>query len=142
MKTGHNGIEMIKREEGLRLASYTCPAGVWTIGYGTTHGIKPGMKITAAQAEAYLVRDLAEFEKHVNQLVTVDVTQNQFDALISFTYNLGEGALGKSTLLKKVNADPHDATISAEFEKWCKAGGKVLAGLLARRKHEAKLYFS
>ena len=142
MVTGTNGIALIKKEEGLRLRSYQDVVGVWTIGYGTTHGIKKDMVISEATAEAYLRRDLHQFEVEVERLVTADVSQNQFDALMSFTYNLGAGALGKSGLLKKVNADPHDATIADEFVKWCKAGGKVNSGLLARRKTEAKLYFS
>jgi lysozyme len=124
-----------------------CPAKVPTIGYGTTiypNGQKVQLTdkvITSQEAEAYLQNDLRQFEKDVEMLVQPALTQNQFDALVSFAYNLGIGNLSKSTLLKKVNAMPYDTTIRAEFLKWNKAGGKVLNGLTRRRTAEADLYF-
>lgn len=142
MKTSERGIELIKAFEGLRLRSYQDSVGVWTIGYGHTRGVRQDMRITPQQAEEYLITDLSNTETFVmRNLDGEHVNQCQFDALVSFTFNLGPGNLAKSTLLKKVKADPDDATIAGEFEKWCRAGGKYLKGLHRRRKAEAQLYF-
>lgn len=147
-KTGPKGLALIKRWEGChkvlrdgRITSYLCPAGVWTIGYGTTEGVQPGQIITQAQAERLLQRDLAKFEAVVNDAVTVPITQNQFDALVSFTYNCGAKAFRDSTLLKRVN-ERRSTEAAAQFQRWNKAGGKVLAGLVARRADEANLFLS
>jgi len=147
MRTSAVGIELIKKYEGLKLKAYKCPAGVWTIGYGHTRGVNPGDKITPAQAEEYLVEDLQDCEEDVMELVTVPINQNQFDALVSFVYNIGadidtdhfaEG-LGDSTLLLKLNGgDPEGA--AREFPKWVYAGGKKLNGLIARRNAERNLF--
>jgi len=137
-----NGIGIIKRHEGLRLKAYLCPANVWTIGYGHTGDVKPDQIITQSQADDLLVQDLMRFNKGVNELVKKEITQNQFDSLVSFSFNVGLGALGKSTLLKKVNRNPKDETIRDEFHKWVNAGGKRLAGLVKRREEEANLYFT
>ena len=143
MITGAKGIELIKSFEGLYLKTYKCPAGIDTIGYGHTGiDVKPDMVITKEQAEDLLKKDLVFSEKQVSRLVTSDISQNQFDALVSFTFNLGSGALKKSTLLKKVNINPSDETIANEFSKWVLAGGKRLDGLVRRRKAEADLYFT
>lgn len=147
-KTGVKGIDLIKSFEGFFPKPYNCPAGVPTIGYGTTRypsGVKVSMKdkaITQAQALDYLRYDLKRFELAVDALIRDDINQNQFDALVSFTYNLGEGNLKASTLAKKVNTNPKDASIAKEFEKWVNANGKKLAGLVRRREAEAELYFS
>jgi lysozyme len=147
-KTGQKGIELIKSVEGLYLRPYLCPAGVYTIGYGTTRYpdgrkvAKTDKSITFSQATDYLKYDLKRFELAVDALIRDDINQNQFDALVSFTYNLGEGNLKASTLAKKVNANPQDASIAKEFDKWVMADGKKLAGLVKRRKAEAELYFS
>jgi lysozyme len=142
-KIGTKGLDLIKKMEGLRLTSYLCAANVLTIGYGSTgKHVKKGQIITESYAEKLLLEDIARFEKAVNKLVKSEINQKQFDALVSFAFNLGEGALGKSTLLKKVNINPSDASIAAEFAKWNKAGGKVLNGLVKRRTLEAELYFS
>lgn len=141
MKTSHKGIALIKEFEGLRLKAYKCPGGVWTIGYGHTAGVKPGMVISEAQAEEYLMADLIASEKYLNDL-RLAINQNQFDALISFIYNVGTGNFSRSTLLRKVRANPQDNSIMDEFLKWVYSKGRVLPGLQRRRLAEMKLYFS
>ena len=141
MKTSHKGIALIKEFEGLRLKAYKCPGGVWTIGYGHTAGVKPGMVISEAQAEEYLMADLIASEKYLNDL-RLAINQNQFDALISFIYNVGTGNFSSSTLLRKVKANPLDNSIMDEFLKWVYSKGRVLPGLQRRRLAEMKLYFS
>jgi lysozyme len=146
-KTGKAGIEMIKTFEGFRSAPYKCSAGVPTIGYGAT--FYPGGKkvtmtdaaITEEQATDLLAHMLVSFEKYVDSYCIDTITQNQFDALVSFAYNLGPANLKASTLLKKVNTNPNDESIKLEFLKWVKAGGKTLKGLVRRREAEANLYF-
>lgn len=140
MKTSPNGRALIRKAEGDRLTAYYCPAGVLTIGVGHTGpDVKPGMTITQAQSDALLSADLAKFEAAVSRNVKVPLTQNQFDALVSFTYNLGEGALRSSTLLRMLNAGDYTGA-AAQFARWDKAGGKVLAGLTKRRAAEAALF--
>ena len=143
-KTATRGIELIKEFEGLRLTAYKCPAGVWTIGYGHTGMvdgklISSGMTITAAKATELLKKDLASFEAAVNGCVTVPITQNMFDALVSFSFNVGSGALRRSALLRKLNAKDYKGAAN-EFPLWNKAGGKVLNGLVRRRKAEKELF--
>ena len=133
------GIDLIKEFEGLRLDAYRCPAGKWTIGYGSTAGVRQGMSITADEADDLLDRDLQFFEAGVEKAVKVKIRQSQFDALVSFAFNLGLGSLKKSTLLKKLNAgDDHGA--AEEFLRWCYANGVALTGLLRRRKAERELF--
>ena len=144
MTTNERGINLIKAFEGCSLTAYQCPAKIWTIGYGHTGKVdgKPivkGMRITAEKADALLKADLASFERSVEDLVKVKLTDNQFAALVSFTYNVGAGNLKKSTLLRKLNAGDYLGA-AAEFTKWNKAGGVVLAGLTRRRKEEQTLY--
>jgi len=147
-KTGPKGIELIKKFEGFESKPYKCPAGIPTIGYGATFypdGKKVSMTdqpINEAQGTELLKSMLVSFEKYVDSYCRDDINQNQFDALVSFAYNLGPANLKSSTLLKKVNANPNDPTIKDEFLKWTKAGGKVLQGLVKRRAAEAELYFS
>lgn len=147
-KIGKQGIEMIKSFEGLRLKAYRCSANVATIGYGNTfyeNGKRVAMTdpmITEAKAEELLAWSLTKFEQWVDSYCVDTITQNQFDALVSFCYNLGPNNLKASTLLKKVNKDPKDPTIRAEFMKWNKAGGRALKGLTRRREAEANLYFA
>lgn len=142
MKTSPKGIALIKSAEGLRLKAYPDPgtgALPWTIGYGSTSGVTRNMVITEAQAEQMLAEDLVRFERIVERLVRVPLNQGQFDALVSFTYNVGEGNFTKSTLLRKLNAG--DATGAAEqFSRWVNAGGKVLPGLVKRRAAERSLF--
>lgn len=150
MRTGKAGLNLIKEFEGcLREAEpgqfvpYICPAGVLTIGWGHTnhHGrqFDENTVWTQAQCDAALAEDLRGFEKAVERLVKVQLNQNQFDALVSFAYNCGEDNLGKSTLLKRVNAGDFDGA-AQEFAKWNKGGGQVLRGLVRRRAAEAKLF--
>ena len=139
MKTSDVGIELIKKYEGCVLKAYKCPSGVWTIGYGHTAGVKSGMKITKAQALNYLKQDLSVFEKAVTNYVKVPLNQNQFDALVSFSFNCGTGALKTSTLLKKLNSSDYSGAAN-EFLKWNKSNGKVLNGLVRRRQEEKELF--
>jgi lysozyme len=147
-KTGVEGINLIKDFEGFESSPYKCPAGIPTIGYGATFYTK-GKKvtlsdkpITEANASKLLQDMLVSFEKYVDSYCVDTITQNQFDALVSFCYNLGPANLKSSTLIKKVNINPNDPTIRAEFMKWTKAGGKTLKGLVRRREAEANLYFT
>ena len=137
-RIGQAGLDLIKQYEGCRLAAYRCAAGVWTIGYGHTAGVHSGMTITQAQADAYLQQDIAKFEGYVNNPTYVPITeqlnQNQFDALVSFAFNLGAGSLRK--LCKGRTA----AQIAQAMTQYCKANGKVLAGLRRRRAAEQALF--
>lgn len=141
-------IDLIISFEGLFLKPYFCPANVCTIGYGTIkypNGTRvriTDVEITRAKAMEYLMFEIDQKSKAIDPMLREDLTGNQFGALISFAYNLGEGALKQSTLLKKVNANPLDAQIRNEFQKWIYADGKKLNGLLRRRNAEADLYFS
>lgn len=147
-KLSQKGLELIKQFEGLSLTPYVCAGGINTIGYGNTYytnGKKVTLQdkpITKEQAEELLKFSLSTYEKAVDSFCRDDISQSQFDALVSFAYNLGTGALQKSTLIKKVNANPKDVTIADEFMKWNKANGKVLVGLTKRRQAEANHYFS
>ena len=148
MKSSNNGIRLIQEFEGLRLTSYLCQAGVATIGYGATYyhdgsKVKLGQTITRDQANQLLKDHLKEFEGAVIGLLnTTKVNQNQFDALVSFCFNLGAANLAKSQLLRFIKANPNDPKIVAEFLKWNRAGGEVSTGLVRRRKKEAQLYFT
>lgn len=137
--TSSNGIKLIKQFEGCHLTAYKCPGGKWTIGYGHTARVKQGQKITQAQADKFLKADLKTFENAVNSCVKVNITQNQFDALVSFAYNCGAGALKTSTLLKKLNKKDYSGA-AKEFPKWNKSNGKVLNGLVKRRVAEMDLF--
>lgn len=143
---GPDGLALIKEFEGYHTAqpdgscvAYLCPARVPTIGWGCTKGVRLGMRWTAEQAEAALMQELAEIESAVSRLVTVPLSQQQYDALVSFTYNVGSGALKRSTLLKKLNAGDYSGA-EQEFAKWNKGGGRVLKGLVRRRSREALLF--
>jgi lysozyme len=140
-------LSIIKKYEGLKLNAYICPAGVPTIGFGSTfypdgRRVKLGDKITITEAESILLHDIKRFEKEVLNAVKIEITDNQISALVSFVYNIGASAFRKSTLLRKVNANPTDLTIHNEFMRWTRAGGKVLPGLVKRRAEESKLYFT
>lgn len=137
MKSSNILITKIKKFEGLSLKSYKDSAGVWTIGYGHTRGVKPGQVITEKQAESLLRGDLLGSEKYVNGL-GLSFSQGQFDALVDFVYNLGTGSLGRSTLLKKICAKAPTSEIQNEFKRWVYAGGKKLPGLVKRRAWEAQ----
>ena len=139
MKTAQKGLELIKHFEGCELKAYKCPAGVWTIGYGHIKGVQEGDVITEQQADEMLVEELHEYENYVNTLVDVPLNQNQYDALVSWVYNLGGGNLKASTLLKVLNSGDYSG-VPAQIMRWNKAGGKVLEGLTRRRQAEADLF--
>ena len=147
MQISARGLKLIADFEGLRLKAYPDPGTgnePWTIGYGTTvypdgRKVKKGDVITQEQALDYLKQDVKKFATSVTQVVTVPLNQNRFDALVSFTYNLGAGALARSSLLRKLNAREYKAA-AAEFDKWVYAAGRILPGLVNRRKAERELF--
>jgi lysozyme len=145
MEVNKAGRDLIKQFEGCKLKAYKCPASLWTIGYGNTFyedgtKVKQGDVITQARAEELLNNIVDDFAKQVDVLVKSNVTANNFSAIVSFAFNVGIGNFRRSTLLRKVNANPKDATIPAEFKKWTRANNVVLKGLVRRREAEAKLY--
>ncbi|OTG85516.1 lysozyme [Acinetobacter sp. ANC 4558] len=138
------GINLICGFEGKRLTAYDDGVGVWTIGFGTTiypngQKVKKGDTCTEAQAKQFMQNDLKKFEHAVNEAVTVSLNQNQFDALVSLTYNIGSGAFEKSTLLKKLNTGDYQGAAN-QFDAWVNAGGKRLQGLVNRRVKEKELF--
>jgi len=139
MRTSQKGIDLIKKFEGCKLKAYKCPGGVLTIGYGHTSKVYKGQIITQEEAELFLREDLIVYENCIKKYVEVNLTQNEFDALVSWTYNLGCGSLKKSTMLWHLNDGKGDL-VPIEMQKWNKAGGKVLKGLVRRRKAEADLF--
>ena len=141
MKTSENGREIIKAFEGVRLTAYLDSVNIPTIGVGHIRGVKMGQTITMEQADAFLADDLKDAEDAVNRGVKVDVTQNQFDAMVSLTFNIGGGAFTSSTLLRKLNAG---GTIEAadQFLVWTRAGGRVIQGLVNRRRAERELFLT
>ncbi|WP_419686140.1 lysozyme [Serratia marcescens] len=146
MQISKSGLELIKRFEGLRLKAYQDSVGVWTIGYGWTQSVDgkkvgPGMQIDQATADRILKCGVVQYEQGVNQLVKVRITQGQFDALVSFAYNLGLRSLSTSTLLQKLN-DGDKQGAADQFGRWVNAGGKRLDGLVARRAAEREMFLS
>ncbi|EQC0055627.1 lysozyme [Klebsiella oxytoca] len=146
MQTSDKGIALIKQFEGCKLTAYQDSVGIWTIGYGWTQPvdgkpIRAGMTIKQETAERLLKTGLVSYESDVSRLVKVGLTQGQFDALASFTYNLGARSLSTSTLLRKLNAGDYTGAAD-EFLRWNKAGGKVLNGLTRRREAERALFLS
>lgn len=135
MKTSKNGIDLIKKFEGCVLSAYKCPAGVWTIGYGHTAGVKQGQVISQQEADSYLRNDLERYENYVKWNVRFPLNQNQFDALVSFTYNCGIANL--KTLVKNRNIEQ----IGKAILLYNKARGRVLPGLVKRRQLESELFF-
>lgn len=138
-RVSETGLALIKQWEVLRLRAYLCPAGVWTIGYGHTGNVRAGMEITEEDADALLMSDLATFERAVAQAVKVPLTQHQFDALVSFAFNVGADAFRRSTLRRKLNQGDYTA-VPGELAKWVHAGGRKLDGLVNRRAAEAGLW--
>lgn len=143
MNISRNGVELIQEFEGYSDVAYKDVVGIWTIGWGSLFiegkRVTMGMKVTKEQAEKQLLLDISRFEDIVRRFVKVELTQNQFDALVSFTYNLGEGNLSRSTLLKKLNLRDYKGAAD-EFLKWNRAGGKVVNGLVRRRSRERDLF--
>ena len=147
MKLNNDGYNLITKHEGFSSKPYLCPAKVPTIGFGNTY-YQDGKKVTLldnpiTKEQAFeMFKEIADrFAKAVSQSVTADINQNQFNALVSFAYNVGVANLKKSTLLKLVNANPNNPQIKNEFLKWTKANGVLLNGLLKRRNDESSVYF-
>jgi len=147
MTTGAAGINLITEFEGCKLEAYLDSVGVATIGYGSTRyedgtPVKLEDVISLQRAKDLFAKTLPKYETSVNTLVKQPLTQNQFDALVSFCYNLGALSLSGSTLLKKININPNDPSIASEFAKWTHAGSQILPGLVRRRQAESDLYFT
>jgi lysozyme len=143
----NKGIAIIRKYEGLRLQAYICPSGLATIGFGATFyengtRVQLGDKITRDRADQLLFFQVKLFADEVQRIVKVKLDENQLGALVSFCFNVGGAAFVKSTLAKKVNANPSDSTIRNEFMRWTRGGGKVLPGLVKRREEEANLYYA
>jgi lysozyme len=142
VRISDDGVALVKEFEGCELKAYKCPAGIWTIGYGSTGThVHEGQEIDEITAEAYLRKDLEVAERCVTACANVALTQGQFDAMTSLVFNIGCGAFRKSTLLRKLN-EGDDLGASEEFLRWNKAGGKELAGLTRRRQAEKEMFLS
>lgn len=143
MKTSNSGLEFIKRHEGFRATAYPDPGSSnglpWTIGYGHTNSVYPNMVISRSQADSFLITDLRIAEGAVSRLIKVRLNQNQFDALVSFTFNVGVGALERSTLRRKLNEGRY-SHVPSELKKWNKNDGVFMSGLAKRRKQEGILF--
>ena len=139
MKISQEGLSLIKKFEGCELEAYKCAANVWTIGYGSTKGVKKGDTISQEEADKLLLHEMEEYERYINDMVNVDLKQNQFDAMVSWVFNLGPANLKASTLLKVLNAKDYEG-VPAQIKRWNKAGGKVLQGLIRRREAESLLF--
>jgi len=143
MQISHNGIEFLKDAEGFRDKAYRDSVGVWTVGYGTTRiygkPVEAGQTCTQNEAELWLTADTASVQTAINRSVRAPLRQNQYDALVSFVYNIGIQAFQNSTMLKKLNAGDYSGA-AAEFPRWDKAGGQVIPGLHSRRLREQSLF--
>ncbi len=139
MKISKEGIALIKKFEGCELEAYQDSVGVWTIGYGHTKDVEQGLKITQEEAETMLETELLEYEEYVERYVDIGLSQNQFDALVCWTYNLGPTNLKNSTMLTVLN-QARIEDVPYEMKRWNKAGGEVLQGLVRRREAEALLF--
>ena len=143
----NKGIAIIRKYEGLKLQAYICPSGLPTIGFGATFfengtRVQLGDKITRDRADQLLFFQVNLFADEVRRTVKSNINDNQLGALVSFCFNVGGAAFGRSTLARKVNANPSDSTIRNEFMRWTRGGGKVLPGLVKRREEEANLYYA
>jgi lysozyme len=138
-KTSENGLHFIREAEGCRLTAYQDSGGVWTIGVGHTAGVKPGQRATMAEVEEWLREDVGDSEDAVASLVKVALTQNQYDALVSFVFNLGATQFSDSTLLKKLNAGDYKGA-QGQFKRWVYDNGEIQPGLVKRRNGEAMLF--
>ena len=139
MNISEEGLSLIKKFEGLELEAYKCAAGVWTLGYGHTAGVQEGDVWSEEQANEQLKIDMHIYADYINDQVTCPLSQNQFDALVSWVFNLGPTNLRNSTLLKRLNAGDY-ADVPNQIKRWNKAGGKVLEGLIRRSEAEALLF--
>ena len=146
MKVNAEGYALLKRFEGCRLKAYLCPAGVWTIGFGNTFyedgtKVKEGDVITQQRADELAKFIVEQFATSIRAMIKQPLNENQFSACVSLAYNIGTGGFKKSSVLRKLNVNPLDASISDSFRLWNKGGGKVLRGLVNRREAEIQLYF-
>ena len=141
MNISAEGLSLIKKFEGCELKAYCSDANVLTIGYGVTKGVTEDMEISQEEAESLLQEEMHEYEGYINDMVKVPLEQHQFDAMVSWVFNLGSGNLSSSTLLKKLNNSEYDE-VPAQIRRWNKAGGKVLDGLIRRREAEAKMFMN
>jgi len=139
MNISQEGLSLIKKFEGCEYNAYKCAAGVWTIGYGHTAGVKEGDLVTQQEADKILEEDMKEYEGYINDYVTVDLDQNQFDSLVSWVFNLGPANLRASTMLKVLNNKEYEE-VPNQMKRWNKAAGKVLEGLIRRREAESLLF--
>jgi lysozyme len=139
MNISQEGISLIKKFEGCELEAYQCAAGVWTIGYGSTKDVKEGDTLTQKEADNLLLHEMQEYEGYIKELIKVPLKQNQFDALVSWVFNLGPANLKASTMLKFLNAGDYHL-IPSQIKRWNKANGKVLEGLIRRREAEALMF--
>ena len=139
LKTSQEGISLIKSFEGCELTAYRCSADVPTIGYGHTAGVSDGDTCTQEEAENMLAEDLVEFEDYVKNYVESELQQNEFDALVAWTYNLGPANLKESTMLKELNSGNFEE-VPRQMKRWNRAGGEVLDGLIRRREAESRLF--
>ena len=139
MNISQEGLSLIKKFERCELEAYKCAAGVWTKGYGSTKDVKEGDTLTQEEADDLLLHEMSEYEGYINDAVTVDLKQNQFDSLVSWVFNLGPANLKASTMLKVLNNKDFD-DVPGQIKRWNKAGGKVLQGLIRRREAEALLF--
>jgi lysozyme len=147
MKIGEKGLALIKEFEGCKLQSYKCPAGVWTIGIGSTRyangsPVKANQALPSEAAALHILAQTLSPYEHAVNAIGVELTQNEYDALVCLCYNIGSANLISSTLVRMLKAKEPKSEIAEQFLRWNKAGGKVLAGLTRRRNAEAELFLS
>ena len=139
MKISENGLELIKKFEGCETTAYQDSVGVWTIGFGHTKGVEEGQTCSIEDAESMLADEMDEYEGYINNMVKVDLQQHEFDALVAWVYNLGPTNLGESTMLKVLNGGQFDR-VPDEMNRWTRAGGEILEGLVRRRQAESLMF--
>ena len=139
MKISEDGLELIKKFEGCETTAYQDSVGVWTIGFGHTKGVEEGQTCSTEDAESMLANEMDEYEGYINNMVKVDLQQHEFDALVAWVYNLGPTNLGESTMLKVLNGGQFDR-VPEEMNRWTRAGGKILEGLVRRRQAESLMF--
>jgi len=139
MKISEDGLELIKKFEGCETTAYQDSVGVWTIGFGHTKGVEEGQTCSIEDAESMLADEMDEYEGYINNMVKVELQQHEFDALVAWVYNLGPTNLGESTMLKVLNGGQFDR-VPDEMNRWTRAGGKILEGLVRRRQAESLMF--
>ena len=139
MKISEDGLELIKKFEGCETTAYQDSVGVWTIGFGHTKGVEEGQTCSIEDAESMLANEMDEYEGYINNMVKVDLQQHEFDALVAWVYNLGPTNLGESTMLKVLNGGQFDR-VPDEMNRWTRAGGEILEGLVRRRQAESLMF--